>query len=349
MKKHKKLLLLDSNYVLHRVCHVPALAALKTSKGQRTGGVYGFLNTIVSVSDLFPGYVTYACWDKGLCEQRKMIFPDYKANRYETRPVESLSPQEQASYYEKQEYLDYFREQRQLVEETLELLGIPSLSVQGWEGDDLLALLSKGDAKTVILSDDKDMIQLVSEQCRIYRPIASQKEASPVIIDMKWLTDNGYKDAEDYMIQKSIKGDPSDNIPDSAPGVGAKKIADFMILQEGLREIWSSSSEGLQSIDAQDKVRNLCEDKGVKYYSAYLKYKPDIFSVNKKIIDLNNIPHLYTEQQIQEVYREVDLSYKNAKEKRDFFGSIRKFKELEFNTSPDSKRRSLNPEMFTRF
>ena len=345
----KKLLLIDGNYLAHRVGHVPALAELKTSTGIRTGIVYGFLNSIANITEKFPGYSPYVCFDGGLCEQRLMIFPEYKANRYETRPREELTLEEQISYDEKQEYLEFFREQAALLTEVLDLLGIPSLKVKGWEGDDLLALLSQREgSKTVIVTDDKDMIQLVSETCRVYRPMASQKESKPVIIDMDWFGENGYTGPQDYMIQKSIKGDPSDNIPDSAPGVGWKKIQGFMAIQEGLREIWASSKEGFEDPEAVSKVRKLCEDKQVKYASAYLKYKPEVFAINKKIIDLSNIRTFYSDDQVNAVYAEAERSSQRARDKRDFFGSIRKFKELEFNMNEDSQR-CLTPEMFTSF
>lgn len=344
----KKLLLIDGNYAMHRVGHVPALAELHTSTGIRTGIVYGFLNSIANVTERFPGYSPYVCFDGGLCQQRLMVFPEYKANRYDTRPREELTLEEQISYDEKQEYMEFFREQGKLLTEVLDLLGIPSLKVEGWEGDDLLALLSKGESKSVIVTDDKDMIQLVSETCRVYRPMASQKEAKPVIIDLDWFEKNGYTGPQDYMIQKSIKGDPSDNIPDSAPGVGWKKIQGFITIQEGLREIWASSEKGFEDPEAPAKVRKLCEDKQVKYASAYLKYQPEVFAINKKIIDLNNVRSFYTDEQVNAVYAEAERASQRAKEKRDFFGSIRKFKELEFNMNEESQR-CLTPEMFTSF
>lgn len=345
---NKKLLLVDGNYLAHRVGHVSALANLQTTTGIKTGIVYGFLNSIANVKERFPGFRPYVCFDGGLCQGRLMVFPEYKANRYETRPREELSLEEQIAYDEKEEYLEFFRGQRQILMEVLDLLGIPFLKIKGWEGDDLLALLSKGDSKSVIVTDDKDMIQLVSGSCRVYRPIASQKEAKPVIIDMDWFEDNGYTGPYDYMIQKCIKGDPSDNIPDSAPGVGWKKIRGFMEIQEGLREIWASTKEGFEDKDASSKVRKLCEDKKVKYASAYLKYQPDVFMINKKIIDLNNVEVFYSKEQIDQVYEEAEKASQRAKERRDFFGAIRKFRELEFNMKEDS-RRTLTPEMFANF
>ena len=345
----KKLLLIDGNYAMHRVGHVPALAELKTSTGTRTGIVYGFLNSIANVTEKFPGFSPYVCFDGGLCQQRLMVFPEYKANRYDTRPREEMTLEEQISYDEKQEYLQFFREQRELLTEVLDLLGIPSLKVDGWEGDDLLALLSKREeGKSVIVTDDKDMIQLVSETCRVYRPMASQKESKPVIINLDWFEQNGYTGPQDYMIQKSIKGDPSDNIPDSAPGVGGKKIQGFMKIQEGLREIWASSEKGLEDPDAPTKVRKLCEDNQIRYASAFLKYKPEVFAINKKIIDLNNVRVFYSDEQVNAVYAEAERAEQRAKDKRDFFGAIRKFKELEFNMNEESQR-YLTPEMFTSF
>lgn len=206
-----KALIVDGSYCLHRALHTPALQDLRTSKGVKSGGVFGFLRILQSEIKKCPGYFPIVCWDKGLSERRTKLYPDYKANRQRIVADSALAL---GINGEVDDYLEEYHRQRSDLIQILKVLGIPSLLIPGWEGDDLQYLLSTVSEDCIVLSDDKDLIQLVSPTCRIRRAMKDE-----------WITwedsDPGYHHPH-YTIVKSICGDPSDNIPKVASGLGWK-------------------------------------------------------------------------------------------------------------------------------
>lgn len=229
MKKYlNKVLIVDGSYMLHRALHTPALQELKTSKGVKSGGVFGTLRILQAEIKKCPGYFPIFCFDKGLSERRTTLYPDYKANR-KRQSADSLI----ASGVEGEvdDYLEEYHRQRSDLIQILKSLGIPSLLIPGWEGDDLQYLLSKVTDDGIVLSDDKDMIQLVSPEIKIRR--AMQNET------ISWDESDPYYHHPHYTIVKSICGDGSDNIPQVASGLGwkgADKVASLIDSLESFSE-----------------------------------------------------------------------------------------------------------------
>src|SRR3989339_814737 len=82
MDDKKRLIIIDSNALLHRSFH--ALPPLATKSGQETGAVYGFLLTLFkAINDLKAEYVV-ACFDTKAPTFRHKMFKDYKAQRMAT-------------------------------------------------------------------------------------------------------------------------------------------------------------------------------------------------------------------------------------------------------------------------
>lgn len=205
-----KVMIVDGSYFLHRSMHTPDLKDLETSTGIKSGGVYGFLRILQSEIKKFPSYFPIVCFDKGLSERRTKLYPDYKANRRRQEADKLIA----LGREEKDDYLEEYRRQRSDVIQILKSLGIPSLLLPGWEGDDLQYLLSKVCKEGVVVSDDKDMIQLVSPTIKIRRSMVKET--------IDWDTCDRYYCHPRFTIRKSIVGDGSDNIPKCAPGVGDK-------------------------------------------------------------------------------------------------------------------------------
>ena len=234
-----KVLIVDGSYCLHRAMHTPALAELKTSSGMLSGGVFGFLRILQSEIKKFSGYFPVVCWDKGLSKRRTDIYPDYKANR--SRLVADNLAGIGVETEQDQYLVEYHRQRSDLIK-ILKSLGIPSLLMDGWEGDDLMYLLSKSTDDGVILSDDKDMIQLVSPEIKIRRTMNN--------VTVDWSTSEQYYRHPHYTIVKSMCGDPSDNIPKVAQGLGWKGADSIATLLESLcdcstddYDLWKSKLE----------------------------------------------------------------------------------------------------------
>lgn len=274
MKKYlNKILIIDGSYVMHRSLKTPGLEELMTTTGMKTGGVFGALRIIQSEMKKFPTYFPIVCFDKGLSERRKTLFPDYKANRQRQAADAMIA---NSILLEEDNYLEEYHRQRSDLMEILKSLGIPSLIIPGWEGDDLQYLLSTVCNKGVVVSDDKDMIQLVSPTIKIDRSMRKE------IID--WETSDVKYRHPRYTITKSIIGDGSDNIPQVAAGVGevtADKIAEYLQRSEDLTEQKRLIEEFINNEDIKQALRT----KAQKVLDNWNQYETNYQLINLRLVE----------------------------------------------------------------
>ncbi|MBU4274375.1 hypothetical protein KKE19_01015 [Patescibacteria group bacterium] len=205
----KRLIILDSNALLHRAFH--ALPPLTTKKGEPTGAVYGFLLTLFkAIKDLSPDYIV-ACFDVAVPTFRHQKFAEYKAKRPKT-------PEE-------------IKIQLPKIKEILKVFEIPIFEKEGFEADDLIATISTKAEKenkwleTYILSGDLDTLQLVDENTKVYTLGRGIKDT--IIYDRERVLSRFGVSPEQMVDFKSLTGDPSDNIP-GVLGVGKKTAADLL-------------------------------------------------------------------------------------------------------------------------
>ena len=210
--KRDLLLLLDGHSLAYRAFFALPAENFSTTTGQPTNAVYGFTAMLINVlRDERPTHVAVA-FDRSEPTFRHEQFVEYKANRRET-PAD-------------------FRSQLSLIFEVLDVLGIQRLSKAGYEADDLIATLAAQaagqDMDVLIVSGDRDVLQLVSDQVTVLmtrRGISEMTRFTPEAVKEKYgLTPTQYPDFA------AVRGDPSDNLP-NIPGVGEKTatkwIADF--------------------------------------------------------------------------------------------------------------------------
>lgn len=266
VKYLNKVMIIDGSYVLHRSLKSPGLQELQTSSGMKSGGVFGSLRTLQSEIKKFPGYFPIFCFDKGLSQRRTELYPDYKANRRRQQADQLIAA---GVAEEPDDYLQEYRRQRSDLIAILKSLGIPSLLIPGWEGDDLQYLLSKVCEEGVVVSDDKDMIQLVAPNIKVRRSMVDQ-----VIV---WDEEDTYYHHPRFTIRKSIVGDGSDNIPKCAPGVGDK----------GADQI-AQIIENVPFEEYKSTLEKYCEEnsKGLVKKVQKLLDNWDQFLVNYQLIDL---------------------------------------------------------------
>ena len=211
------LLLLDGHSLAYRAFFALPIENFATTTGQPTNAVYGFTAMLINVlRDERPTHVAVA-FDRGEPTFRHEQYVEYKANRKET-PAD-------------------FRSQLSLIFEVLDVLGVQHLSKAGFEADDLIATLAteaaEQDMDVLIVSGDRDVLQLVSEDVTVLmtrRGITEMTRFTPeAVVEKYGLTPAQYPDFA------AIRGDPSDNLP-NIPGVGEKTatrwIAEFGSLNE---------------------------------------------------------------------------------------------------------------------
>jgi DNA polymerase I len=205
-----RLLLLDGHSLAYRAFFALPIENFSTTTGQPTNAVYGFTAMLINVlRDEKPTHVAVA-FDRGEPTFRHEQWVEYKANRRETP--------------------DDFRSQLSLIFEVLDALGIRRLSAPGYEADDLIATLAteaaRQDMEVLIVSGDRDVLQLVSDRVTVLmtrRGITEMTRFTPeTVLEKYGLTPSQYPDFA------ALRGDPSDNLP-GIPGVGEKTATKWIV------------------------------------------------------------------------------------------------------------------------
>ncbi|MBR3276214.1 MAG: DNA polymerase I [Eubacterium sp.] len=199
----EKILLIDGHSILNRTFY--GLPDLTNSAGQHTNAVYGFLNILFkTVEEVEPSYIAVA-FDLPAPTFRHGLYDAYKGTR-KPMPAE-------------------LREQVPLMKEVLAAMGIPSLSQEGYEADDMLgtaAVKAAGEGMdAVILSGDRDLLQLVRDDITVRLPKTKQGRTTMEIYDPAAVEAAFSLKPEQIVDLKALMGDSSDNIP-GLPGVGEK-------------------------------------------------------------------------------------------------------------------------------
>jgi 5'-3' exonuclease len=128
---------------------------LHDEEGRPTSVLHGFLRALLPILAA-SGDAAVFCWDGGVpgdrprTPWRKVIYPEYKANRQPSDDAEMV------------------RAQLPELHRALCILGFPSVGVPGLEADDLIAILSR--PRSIIYSSDRDLYQLIGDTCRVMRP-----------------------------------------------------------------------------------------------------------------------------------------------------------------------------------
>ena len=178
-KIYNKLLIFDGSYMLHRNLSQPNQWEMKNTKGKRTGGIYGSLRTILkelSQYNLYPIVV----FDGGLSKRRLNIYPNYKRNLEKQALLECKDDEKTEEQLLEEEFRREYSTQRSDLMNLLPHFGIPCIRINNWEGDDLIYILSKLAKYSIVVSDDRDLIQLINENqedhtyCWVKRPMKDE-------------------------------------------------------------------------------------------------------------------------------------------------------------------------------
>jgi len=203
----KTLFLIDGSSYIYRAYH--AIRSLSTRSGFPTNAIFGTANMLLKVlRDHNPTYAAMVLDAPGPTF-RHDIYPDYKANR-PPMPEDLVV-------------------QMPRIDELIDAFRLPTIRIPGVEADDIIATLAHMFApevdRVVIISSDKDLMQLISEKVLMLDTMKDRW------IDEKAVEEKfGVKPSQVVQVQ-ALMGDPSDNIP-GLPGVGPK-TAGRLIAQYG--------------------------------------------------------------------------------------------------------------------
>jgi DNA polymerase-1 len=199
----EKLALVDGHAVAFRAFHALREADLRSSSGEPTFAVFGFLQIVLTtLQQLRPEYAAVA-FDVGRTF-RDDLYAEYKANRTEAP--------------------DEFHTQLARIKQVVEALNIPIYAVQNYEADDVIGTLSRQatrqNVETYIITGDSDTLQLVDEHVRVLLAVPYGKKQEAKTYDLAAVIER-YKGLRPDQLAdlRGLKGDTSDNIP-GVKGIG---------------------------------------------------------------------------------------------------------------------------------
>ena len=198
--RKNELFLIDGSGFIFRAFH--ALPPLTRPDGTPINAVLGFTNMLVKlVTDMHVPNIA-VIFDAKRKNFRNDIYPEYKANRPETPP--ELIPQ------------------FPLIREATKAFSIPSIELEGYEADDLIATYARlARAKNIpvtIVSSDKDLMQLIGGGVRMFDPLKYKYMGEAEVLQKFGVTPDKVVDVQ------ALAGDSSDNVP-GVPGIGVKTAA----------------------------------------------------------------------------------------------------------------------------
>ena len=206
----ERLLLLDGHHLFHRTYNALPRSIVGMD-GAPIQGVYGFVGALLKLARRFgPSHVCVAL-DPPDPPFRRALFPGYRTGRPTGTPEE----------------LANFDAQVAQVEQVLDYLGVRHVSVPGYEADDALGTLAIRAAAaglpTIIVSGDRDLLQLVNPLVEVFMPRGQDGEVyTPTTVQQRF----GVR-PDQFVDYKALVGDASDKIP-GVPGIGPRTAATLL-------------------------------------------------------------------------------------------------------------------------
>lgn len=293
----KRLVLIDGHAILHRAYHAFP-STLKTRRGELVNAVYGFTRILLTVlEDLKPDFLAVA-FDLPEPTFRHQEYVGYQLQRPEMD--KELSGQIERVY--------------QLVK----TLNIPAFTSPRFEADDVIGTLANQAAlknvEVMIVTGDKDMMQLVNKKVKVYAP--KRGFAEPEIFDEKKVKIFLGVTPKQIIDFKALVGDASDNYP-GVSGIGPKTAVELLNQYGDLKIIYKNLKK-IKPLLAQ-KLKDGQEN-------AYLSQKLATI-VTKVPLKLNLkacLVHDYDHQKAVKLFEELEFKslinklpgFKKEKEKR---------------------------------
>jgi len=261
----KKIILIDGYGFVFRAYH--SLPPLSRSDGTPVGAVYGFINMLIKLIASLDSSHLAVVLDAGSKTFRHQIYDKYKANR-------PPCPE------------DLIR-QFPIIREAVEALNIKVWEKVGFEADDIIATLSTQaktqDFEVVIVSSDKDLMQLIDDKIKMYDPFKNKMIDFPEVLEKFMVSPKQVCDV------LALIGDASDNIP-GVKGIGPKNASEFINQFDNIENLY----ENIEQIKNANKKQLLINNKENAFLSKKLAQLDHFVELDLTINDLeieNIDPH----------------------------------------------------------
>ncbi len=228
--------MVDGNAVLHRAYY--ALPDWRNRSGEATAGVYGFLSILLkAIDELKPSHAVIV-FDNPEPTFRHLMYVGYQSNREKERQVSE----------------DIWGQVEKL-KIVFEKMQIPVFSLPGFEADDVIGTLTlqaeEQNFEGIVITGDKDLMQLVDEKIKLYMPQKGLSDGAVVDAD-KVLEKLGIH-PDQVIDYKALVGDSSDNYPGVA-GIGPKTAIHLLAEFGNFENVYKSLGK------IADKVRQKLVD-----------------------------------------------------------------------------------------
>lgn len=207
---NSRVLLVDS---LNTYCRCFAATPTMDENGDHVGGITGYLKSVgMSIRHLVPSRVICVFDGTGGSQRRRQVYEGYKDNR---KPFTKLNrTYDFNSLVEEQQSM---KKQLQILVHVLERLPLTIYSINNIEADDtiayLVSLIEEKGGQSIIMSTDKDFLQLVSPSCQVYNPIKKKLYTEQIVLEEYGIH------PINFLLYRILTGDKSDNIP-GVKGIG---------------------------------------------------------------------------------------------------------------------------------
>lgn len=301
MSDRPRLFLIDGSSYIFRAFY--AIGHLSNSKGLPTNAIYGFTQMILKVlKDHQPDYLAVA-FDSKAPTFRSELHKEYKANR--PAMPEGLVPQ-----------IPY-------IKKIIEGYRIATLELDGFEADDLIGTVAKGlesEVDVVIITGDKDILQLVNDHIHVYDPMKEKRYGVQEVIERFGVR------PEQVVEVMGLAGDAIDNIP-GVPGIGEKTAIELIKRFETVENL-------LTHLDQVER----------KKLKEKLESHKELARLSQRLATIDtNVPIPYQ-------LKDFSLSPPDGKALKEIFRELefnRLLKELPEETTTINQRRNANYELVT--
>jgi DNA polymerase-1 len=253
---HETTYLIDGSGYIFRAFY--AIQRLSTKEGFPTNALFGFLKMVLKTIATANSSQVAIIFDAGRKTFRNDLYPEYKANRDECPP-------------ELVQQMPYFRELSKAI-------GLPVLETPGYEADDIIATLTaklvaqKKDV--VIVSGDKDLMQLVSDHVTIWDTMKDKRYKAPEVVEKFGV---GPTQVTEVL---ALTGDTSDNVP-GVDGVGPKTAAQLIVKYRDVEGV-------ISNIEA---IKNDAEIRNRKKIAETIESNLDQLRLSRRLVEVDsNVP-----------------------------------------------------------
>ncbi|MEY4667597.1 MAG: polymerase [Pseudomonadota bacterium] len=277
---HETTYLIDGSGYIFRAFY--AIQRLSTKDGFPTNALFGFLKMVLKTIATANSSKVAIIFDAGRKTFRNELYPEYKANREECPP-------------ELVQQMPYFRELSKAI-------GLPVLEAPGYEADDIIATLTaklvaqKKDV--VIVSGDKDLMQLVSDHVTIWDTMKDKRYKAPEVVEKFGV---GPSQVTEVL---ALTGDTSDNVP-GVDGVGPKTAAQLIAKYNDVEGV-------ISHIEA---IKNDAEIRNRKKIAETIETNLDQLRLSRRLVEVDsnvplqeisgdgdNIDHLLSKREVDAIH-----------------------------------------------